>query len=270
MKSRARFPGLRQLILILAVAAPIWTIVFIQQNLLLALVPLFVSHALLLYPTLYPHSQWWGPVIRSFATSEKEVWITIDDGPTPEHTEEILNLLDRYEARATFFVIGAKARAFPELIGKIRGRGHEVANHTLTHPSHTFWRALESRIFAEIDGCDEALARGLQRSRSFFRAPVGHKNFLVHPVLRRRGMLLIGWTARGFDTGKRQPEAVAARIFKRTRPGTIVLLHEGHQIERDPEYSIKCIAETLRELSESGYRFVIPASQKLRTNAAGK
>ena len=91
MKSRARYPGLRQFILIFAIAAPVWTIFFIQQNLLLALVPLFVSHALLLYPTLYPHSQWWGPVIRSFATSEKEVWITIDDGPTPEHTGEILD-----------------------------------------------------------------------------------------------------------------------------------------------------------------------------------
>ena len=270
MKSRARYPGLRQGILLFAVAAPVWTIIFVQQDLLLALAPLFLSHALLLYPTLYPHSQWWGPVIRSFATSEKEVWITIDDGPTQEHTEEILNLLDRYEARATFFVIGEKAKKFPDLIEKIRGHGHEVANHTFTHPSHTFWRTLESKIFAEIDGCDEALARGLQRSRSFFRAPVGHKNFLVHPVLRRRGMLLVGWSARGFDTGKRSPDAIAERILKQTRPGTIVLLHEGHQIERDPKHSVACIEQTLQRLSENGYRFVIPASRQLRSNAAGK
>ena len=87
-------------------------------------------------------------------------------------------------------------------------------------------------------------------------------------VLRRRGMLLIGWTARGFDTGKRRPEAVAARICKQTRPGTIVLLHEGHQIERDPKHSVACVELTLRRLSESGYRFVIPASRQLRTNAA--
>ena len=71
MKSRARYPGLRQGILLFAVAAPIWTIIFIQQDLLLALVPLFLSHVLLLYPTLYPHSQWWGPVDSLFCHIRK-------------------------------------------------------------------------------------------------------------------------------------------------------------------------------------------------------
>jgi peptidoglycan/xylan/chitin deacetylase (PgdA/CDA1 family) len=266
MKSRARFPWLRKAVLLFALVAPLWAIFFLQINWAVALVPLLVSHMLILYPTLNPHSQWWGPVIRSFATSEKEVWITIDDGPTREHTEKILELLDRFQAPATFFVIGEQAKKLPELIEKIRARGHEVANHTLTHPTNTFWRALESKIFAEIDGCAGALARDANRGRSFFRAPVGHKNFFVHPVLRRRGMLLIGWTARGFDTGKRTPDEVAARILKQTRPGAIVLLHEGHQLERDPLHNPKCVELTLRQLAEDGYRFVIPESRQLRTN----
>jgi peptidoglycan/xylan/chitin deacetylase (PgdA/CDA1 family) len=257
---------LRRGILLFALITPLWTIFFLQINWALALLPLFLSHLLILYPTLNPHSQWWGPVIRSFATSEKEAWITIDDGPTREHTEKILDLLDRFQAPATFFVIGDQVKKFPDSIEKMRARGHEVANHTLTHPHRTFWRATEKRIFAEIDGCAGALSGDAGRGRSFFRAPVGHKNFLVHPVLRRRGMLLIGWTARGFDTGKRTPGEVAARILKQTRPGTIVLLHEGHQLERDPLHNLKCIELTLRRLAEDGYRFVIPASQQLRTN----
>ena len=232
--------------------------------------PLFVSHALLLYPTLYPHSQWWGPVIRSFATSEKEVWMTIDDGPTPEHTGEILDLLDRYEARATFFVIGDRAKKFPELVEKIRGRGHEVANHTLTHPSHTFWRASESRIFAEIDGCDEALARGLQRGRSFFRAPVGHKNLLVHPVLRRRGMLLIGWTAAVSIRKTPSGGGCGAHLQSRRVRERSCFLHEGQQIERDPKHSVACIELTLRQLSETVTASSFRHRDSCATNAAGK
>jgi peptidoglycan/xylan/chitin deacetylase (PgdA/CDA1 family) len=254
----------------LAIIAPIWTIIFLQVDLLVALLPLFLSHVLLLYPTLNPHSQWWGPVLRSFETSGKEVWITIDDGPTAEHTGKILELLDHYQALATFFVIGRQAEKFPQLIEKIRASGHEVANHTLNHPSHTFWCAPEPKIFAEIDGCDEVLSHELSRPRSFFRAPAGHKNFFVHRVLRRRGMYLIGWTARGFDTAQRRPDEVAARILKYCRPGAIVLLHEGHQIENDPQYNPACIEQTLQRLIENGYRFVIPKSQQLRTYAAGK
>jgi peptidoglycan-N-acetylglucosamine deacetylase len=270
MMSHIRYSLLRRGLPAFAVLAAIWAIIFLQVDLLLALIPLFVSHMLLLYPTLNPHSQWWGPVLRSFETSGKEVWITIDDGPTAAHTEPILDLLERYQARATFFVIGEQAKKFPDLIEKIRARGHEIANHTLTHPSTSFWRASEARIFAEVDGCDEVLAHDFNRSRSVFRAPVGHKNFFVHRVLRRRGMFLISWTARGFDTARRHPDEVAARILKYCRPGAIVLLHEGHQIARDPYYNPACVEKTLRRLAENGYSFVIPELRQLRTSAAGK
>ena len=87
MTENPRYHWLRISILAFAVITPIWTILFLQVDWVIALVPLFISHLLILYPTLVPHSQWWGPVLRSFETSGKEVWITIDDGPTPEHTE---------------------------------------------------------------------------------------------------------------------------------------------------------------------------------------
>ncbi len=270
MKSGIKYVWWRNCILAFAVLAPIWTIILFQIDLLTALVPLFISHLLLLYPTLNPRSQWWGPVLRSFATSRKEVWLTIDDGPSPEHTEKILELLEHYQARATFFVIGERAKKFPELIDKIRASGHQIANHTLTHPSGSFWCASQSKIFAEVDGCNVAIARGQRPPGSYFRPPVGHKNFLVHHALRRRGMYLIGWTARGFDTGRRRPEKVAARILKRTRPGAIILLHEGHRIKSNPEYNPTCIEQTLRKLAESGYNFVIPLTAQLQTTAAEK
>src|SRR3954468_2822033 len=84
--------------------APFLGFFLVRVNLAAALAPIFLSHVLLLYATLVPNSQWLGPVPRSFETNEPEVWLTIDDGPSPVHTIALLDLLDRFEARATLFV----------------------------------------------------------------------------------------------------------------------------------------------------------------------
>lgn len=253
--------NLRRLLLGFALVAPVWTLVVWRESIWLALLPLFVSHLLLLYPTLTPLSQWWGPVRCSFATNEREVWITIDDGPCAAHTEKILELLERMEARATFFVIGQRAAAAPELLGKIRARGHEIANHTHSHPSKRFWSALPNEIAREIDRCARVIGAD---ATPYFRAPAGLKNWFVHPALARRGLMLVGWSARGFDTKGRRPEKVAARILARVRPGAIALLHEGHRVTEEPAYNLACIELTLRGLAEAGYRFVIPRPEQLR------
>jgi peptidoglycan/xylan/chitin deacetylase (PgdA/CDA1 family) len=261
---------IRRALLAFALLAPIWTIAFLWHNWLMALVPLFVSHMLILYPTVMPNSQWWGPVLCGFATDTREVWLTIDDGPTSVQTRAILDLLDRYNARATFFVIGAKAARLPEISAEILQRGHQIANHTFTHPSATFWCALPGQIAREIDGCNAVIAASGNRRQPFFRAPAGLKNCFVHPALARRGMSLVGWKTRGFDTGGRRAEKVAERVVRDAQPGAIVLLHEGHRLRGDPHYNTRCIELTLRALSERGYRFVIPTPAQLRRRAGGK
>ena len=239
-------------------------------NLLLALAPILLSHLLLLYATLVANCQWWGPVIRSFQTAEPEVWLTIDDGQSPAHTMTMLDLLDRFQARATFFVIGKRAEEYPHLITEILSRGHEIANHTYTHPSGTFWAAGPVRVAAEIDRCAEMLRTGPDRPARLFRAPAGLKNLFVHPELERRGLALIGWTVRGLDTVLNNPERVAARILRETKPGAIILLHEAHRIEKNPEFNPLCLELTLTGLAELGYRCVIPTPEQLRTSVAGK
>jgi peptidoglycan/xylan/chitin deacetylase (PgdA/CDA1 family) len=239
-------------------------------NLALALAPIFLSHLLLLYATLVPNCQWWGPVVRSFQTTQPEVWLTIDDGPSPAHTMVMLELLDRFQARATFFVIGRRAEEYPHLITEILSRGHEIANHTYTHPSGTFWVAGPIRIAREIDRCAEMLRTGPDRPARLFRAPAGLKNLFVHPELERRGLALIGWTVRGLDTVLRNPASVAARILRQTKPGAIILLHESHRVEKNPEFNPLCLELTLNGLAELGYRCVIPAPDQLRSRAAGK
>jgi len=256
---------IRASLLAFAVIAPFLSIALVGSGFFAALGPLFVSHMLMLYPTLVANCQWWGPVFTRFQTSEQEVWLTIDDGPTPEQTPAILEILERFEARATFFVIGANAEKYPHLITEILARGHALANHTYTHPRAMFWCASAAKIRSEIDRCAETLRTLPERPALFFRSPVGMKNLFVHPALARRGMVLIGWTTRGLDTVKRDPTAVAERIEKGVQPGAIILLHEGQRLAKEPEFNPRCIERTLQRLATHGYRFVIPRPEQLRT-----
>ncbi|MDP9292124.1 MAG: polysaccharide deacetylase family protein, partial [Verrucomicrobiota bacterium] len=228
----------------------------------LAWMLLFASHMLVLFPTLVANCQWWGPVITSFETPRREVWLTIDDGPDPLHTPRMLELLARFEAQATFFVVGQRAAGFPAEIERIRKAGHEIANHTYSHPSGSFWALPPARIAAEID-------RHPVSSR-FLRTPAGLKNFFVHPPLVRREMRLVGWTVRGLDTVSRDPEAVAARIRRGLKPGAIVLLHESHRTASDPDFHPRCLELTLMALAQEGYRCVLPAPEQLRPCAGEK
>lgn len=265
-ENNSRWP--RRALLGFAIAAPCLALYLARTNLVLALAPIFLSHLLFLYATLMPNCQWWGSVMRSFETTEPEVWLTIDDGPSPAHTAAMLDLLDRFDARATFFVIGVRAEKHPHLLTEILSRGHEIANHTYTHPSGTFWAAGPARVAEEIDGCAELLRTGPDRPARSFRAPAGMKNLFVHPELARRGLALIGWTVRGLDTVGRNPERVSGRLLRGTKPGAILLLHEGQRVAKDPEFNLRCLELTLGGLAERGYRCVIPQREQLRSRRA--
>lgn len=212
-----------------------------------------VSHALLLYATLRPNVQWLGPVVTHFETTEREVWLTIDDGPAAD-TTAILELLAARGVRATFFVKGALAQQEPGLVAAIRREGHGVENHSHTHPSAFFWCLPPADLGAEIDRCSEVIGKSRR-----FRAPVGMKNPAVHPILAARGMRLIGWSVRGFDTLTIDPGRVASRIVPRVVPGGIVVMHQGRT------QSVQCIGRVVDELLRSGYSFVVPEDERLKT-----
>ncbi len=252
----------RLLLLGFAVAASIFFLVMIPFHPFLGLAVLFLSHMLILYATLVANCQWWGPVVTHFESPRREVWLTIDDGPDPRHTPRMLEILKRFEARATFFVIGQRAAQFPAELAAICGAGHELGNHTATHPSATFWCLPPGRIAEEIDRC-KVTAR-------HFRAVAGMKNPFVHPALARRGLTLVGWSVRGLDTVSQDAEAVAARIMHGVKPGAILLLHEGHRLATDPDFQPRCLEQTLLALTNAGYDCVLPAPEQLRPRAGEK
>lgn len=216
-----------------------------------------LSHAMLVYATLRPNDEWFGPVVTRFETGANEIWLTIDDGPTPD-TPAILDLFDRYDTKATFFVKGVLAQQHADFVRELISRGHSVGNHSQTHPSATFWCAPPNRVRAEIDECNRVLESITGAAPRWFRAPVGHKNPWVHPALARHSMRLIGLGARGFDAVVSDPDRVLGSILPNVKPGAIVVLHQGR------EHSLRVIEHVIASLHGRGYAFVIPRDEQLR------
>ena len=162
---------IRPAILTFAAIAPIWTIFWFRSDWVVALIPLFTSHMLLLYATLVPQSQWWGPVIRAFETSQREVWITIDDGPTPAHTRKILETLERHRARATF-LSSVRVQRMRQILSK---KSCDAA---------TQWRITLSHIRAEVSGVldrHESRTKSIDVAKLSTEIQIGSIRFFARP-----------------------------------------------------------------------------------------
>jgi peptidoglycan/xylan/chitin deacetylase (PgdA/CDA1 family) len=187
------------------------------------------DHLTLAAAGLWPRSGALGPnwVRLPPAAADGHIALTFDDGPDPEVTPRVLEVLDRFGARATFFCIGSRARSHPDLVRDIVRGGHAVENHSQRH-SHAFAAFGPRRMACEIDEAQECLTAIAGQRPRFFRAPVGLRNPFLEPILASRGLLLASWTRRGFDTRIRDPDDVTRRLTGGIRGGDILLLHDGH------------------------------------------
>jgi peptidoglycan/xylan/chitin deacetylase (PgdA/CDA1 family) len=152
--------------------------------------------------------------------------LTIDDGPDPIVTPRVLDLLDAFGVRATFFCIGARALRYPALTREIVARGHVVENHSQMHV-HTFSVTGLGALTREIDAAQRTLTDLTGERPAFFRAPAGLRNFLLEPVLQKLDLRLVAWTKRGFDTRESNPEVVAQRLLRDLAARDILLVHDG-------------------------------------------
>lgn len=179
-------------------------------------------------------------------------------GLIPKILPELLKLLKKHGAQATFFVIGRQVQKYPELARAILRDGHSLANHTQNHPVLFFWSFLETRLAREIDQCNEALRAATGESPRWFRAPAGMANLFLHFLLRDRGMKIIGWSARGFDGLFHDTEAMANRIHRSIHSGAIVLLHEGRRDRQGRPINLILAETVLTRLAAEGYVFTVP------------
>lgn len=220
-----------------------------------AVVVLFAPDPWLFLQFVLPSQQTFGPGAVAFRTERREVWLTIDDGPDPESTPRVLELLRAHGARATFFVIGRQVAMHPELARAIAAEGHTIGNHTATHPLHSFWAATPARTAAEIDGCIAALLIANVPFERYFRPPAGVRNPFLEPQLMARATDLVLWNARGFDGGARSPGNALAAISLHIRPGAILLSHEGGPRAAN---RLRFLELLLEHLETEGYACVLP------------
>lgn len=211
------------------------------------------SHAPFWWGILWPHSSVYGPVLNRLPIDDKRVWLTIDDGPSND-TLPILDALDTHGAKATFFLVGERAGQRPELVREILRRGHDVGNHSHSHPARWFWALGPSRMRREITETQRILGEIAGTPPRWFRAVVGMSNPFVQAPLKSLGLARAAWSARGFDGVAADPETVVTRIERNLAPGAIVLLHEG----ATHGGNVETIRRLLQRLDALGYRTLLP------------
>lgn len=155
----------------------------------------------------------------------KVVALTFDDGPDADATPRVLDLLKRYDVRATFFVVGEQARQNPELIHRMVAEGHTVAGHSYYHlPQSTLWSS--QRYTEELFRCNDVVARLTGLRMRLYRPPFGVTNPPIARAVKNLGLIPVGWSVRSLDTMTKNSDRVVDRVMRGLRGGDVILLHD--------------------------------------------
>jgi peptidoglycan/xylan/chitin deacetylase (PgdA/CDA1 family) len=203
-----------------AFAPPVWP---------WALGSIVLNHLLLTGVGLWPRSQLLGPNLVRLpepAAARRQVALTFDDGPDPEATPRVLDLLDAAGVRATFFCIGRRARQFPAVVRDIAARGHRVENHGDSHLKN-FATYGYKRLRDDIGAAQATLEDMTGQRPLFFRPLGGLRSPILDPVLAHLDLRQACWTRRGFDSVRGDPQRVFEHITRGLQAGDILLLHDG-------------------------------------------
>jgi Predicted xylanase/chitin deacetylase len=188
--------------------------------------------------TLLPHFTWHIP------TSEKKVFLTFDDGPVPEVTPWVLDLLGEYGAKATFFCVGDNVRKHPDIFRRIVKEGHAVGNHTFNHlrgwGTHTFG------YLKNVKKCEQVVHSTL------FRPPYGILRPSQTRSLKSRYKIVMWDVLSGDFDPRTSPEQCLQNVMEKVQPGSIVLFHDSIKAEPRMRYAL---SEMLRRLGKEGWRF---------------
>ena len=201
-----------------------------------------------------PQATLLGPaVIRQAGAGE--VALTFDDGPSP-YTAQVLDVLRRNHVRATFFLCGENAERYPELVRRIRAEGHQIGNHTYSHPY--LYLMSEARIASEIDRTQDILQKITGARPTLFRPPFGVRWFSLWSLLRERGLTMVMWSDRGYD-GQLDSAGIAKTTLEQLAPGAIILLHDGFEThlpaEVDRAATVRALPAIISGVRKAGYTF---------------
>jgi peptidoglycan-N-acetylglucosamine deacetylase len=188
------------------------------------------NHALLTAAGLWPRSTMLGSNMLRLSQAAHEanqIAITIDDGPNPEVTPAVLDILDTSNAKASFFCIGRLVELHPYLAQEIIRRGHSIENHSYGHRHHFSLMGMKS-LRQEIVKTQAIISQTTGYLPSYFRAPAGLRSPLLDPILQSLNLKLVSWTRRGFDTITNDPTKILTKLQRDLTAGDILLLHDGN------------------------------------------
>lgn len=190
---------------------------------------------------IYPHALW------RMDKREKAVYLTFDDGPIPEATPFILDTLERFGAKATFFMVGDNAQKYPHLLAEVKARGHRIGNHTYNHIGGLRW--LRWHYLANVVRANKILKTDL------FRPPHGWMKIMQYRVLRHCGFRVVMWDVVTRDYSRRlTADDVLHNVKRYTRPGSIITFHDSLKSIDKLKYALP---EALQWLAQEGYEFKV-------------
>jgi peptidoglycan/xylan/chitin deacetylase (PgdA/CDA1 family) len=192
---------------------------------------------------IYPKAIW------KINTSEKIIYLTFDDGPIQGLTEWVLDELKKYNAKATFFCVGANILKNPTIFERIALEGHGVANHTMFHPKGFKTKNLD--YLKEVNQCKELVKNDL------FRPPYGQLKRSQYKALIDKGFKIIFWDVISYDYEKINEKACLSNVIRNTKPGSIVLFHDNYKAEKNLRYSLPLY---LKHFAHLQYKFNVIGS----------
>ncbi len=219
-----------------------------------------MATASLYYATVAVRSQWLGRTCWRGRRDRNAVALTFDDGPSPD-TERILDVLGAREASATFFMIGREVESFPDIAQRVLAEGHEVGNHSYSHPFYLFQRAAETH--AQIRHTQNVIAETIGVRPQMVRPPYGVRTPAYFRVTRALGLQTVQWDVAGFDWKRITPKQIADHVLRKAQPGSIILLHDGDSAGRNVrKNTVEALPMIIRGLRQRDLQ-IAPLSQLL-------
>lgn len=194
-------------------------------------------------------------VVLQGPTTVNQVALTFDDGPDPRYTPQLLDVLNEYDVKATFFIMGARAEAYPDLVQRIVEEGHIIGNHTFWHPNLVEQGDIAT-LEREVQQTEDTLENMIGYRTKLFRAPYGFLYNELVEKLRDMDYTVIGWSVDSLDWQEDPAEDIAFNVLSNTTPGSIILMHDGAEWEGDRTNTIQSLHEIIPSLQQGGIEFV--------------
>jgi peptidoglycan/xylan/chitin deacetylase (PgdA/CDA1 family) len=191
--------------------------------------------------------------MRQIHDGRNVIALTIDDGPSPQYTPQVLRLLDKYKVTATFSMIGWEVAAHPGLVREVAAAGHTIANHTWSHLDLAYLPP--APIADQINRANGALHQATGQVPTLFRAPYGAWSPAVLQLCAQEGMTPLGWSVDPRDWSRPGVASIVSNIMRNTRTGSIILEHDGGG---DRSQTLAALKIVLPRLIAAGYRFAVP------------